>query len=91
VIDRIEWAGRAVREIFARVRGQASLLARVFGIVVLGVAITQLLGQAAALLVVFRTPGEATVFVIGELQSVARVPLELSSIGRDVVVFLGLF
>jgi hypothetical protein len=71
------------------IRANVGLLARVMGVVAMGFATTQLISHGATLLFVLGEPGDMTVVVVGELQSAASVPLELGSIGHDVLVFLG--
>ena len=90
MIDHIEKAGRAVTfvclEAFNRVRGNLSLLARMFVVAAIGVAAIDLLNHAAPSLVVGGA-GDATAFAMGQLRDLTQLSLKLMALGHDVFVF----
>lgn len=74
-------------EAFRRVGAHRFLLARMVVIGAIGVAAVDKLNHAAPSLVA----GDATGFVVDQIQGLANASLKLAMLGHDVVEFLGVF
>jgi hypothetical protein len=87
VLIRITGLTVTALEAFKRVGAHRSLLARMVVIGAIGVVAVDRLNHAAPSFVA----GDATGFVVDQIQGLAHVSLTFAMLGHDVVEFLGVF
>jgi hypothetical protein len=88
--DPTDIVRRALLALRAAARGSDFLLARMFAVVVIGAAVVPMVNHAASTVVALGGGGDASIVIVSELRTLGRGLAGLATLGRDVLVFLGL-